>query len=157
MLKAPMLPRVNREQSDVYRHRQASSQSIATGDRRTGRHQMILNQHRVTVVALVLVIAALFAAPASAEPVDKVGPVAQPASSASPTPTPFGTEQAATAPTTPTEVRIVRVSSESGTGFDWGDAGIGAGAGLALTMIGVGGALAMSTRRHRARTEKALA
>jgi hypothetical protein len=109
---------------------------------------MILKQHPVSFVALILVVAALFAAPASAEPVDKVAPVSPPAASPSPAPTPFGTEQAATGG--PADVRVVRVPAPTASGFDWGDAGIGAGAALAVTMIGLGGALALSTRRHRA-------
>jgi hypothetical protein len=126
---------------------------------------MILKQHRITIAALVLVIAAMFAAPASARPIDEVGPASQPTSSTPgsldrpppSSPTPFGTEQAATGATTPTEVRVVRVTSESEAGFDWGDAGIGAGAALAITMIGLGGALAVSSRRHRERSDAAVA
>jgi hypothetical protein len=152
-VKSRALPGIYRAQSGVYRSRQGSAQSIASGDRRIGRYQMIRKQHRVSVVALILVVAALFAAPASA--VDKVAPVSPPASSTSPTPTPFGTEQAATGG--PTEVQVVRVPSEAASGFDWGDAGIGAGAALSVTMIGLGGALALSTRRHREPSGQAVA
>jgi hypothetical protein len=154
-VKSRALPGIYRAQSGVYRSRQGSAQSIASGDRRIGRYQMIRKQHRVSVVALILVVAALFAAPASAEPVDQVAPVSPPASSTSPTPTPFGTEQAATGG--PAEVQVVRVPSEAASGFDWGDAGIGAGAALAVTMIGLGGALALSTRRHREPSGQAVA
>ena len=38
----------------------------------------------------------------------------------------------------------------SNAGFSWANAGIGAGAAFALTMIGLGGLLVLSNRRHRA-------
>jgi hypothetical protein len=44
---------------------------------------------------------------------------------------------------------IVRVSTPTSRGFDWGDAGIGAAGGLALATLGIGGGLAIAQGRER--------
>jgi hypothetical protein len=81
---------------------------------------MILNR-RLSGPVLALFSAALAAAPASARPIDW-----QP---------------------TPTQTRIVEVST--GEGFDWRDAEIGAGAMLAAT--GLAATLVLSIRRRHGR------
>jgi hypothetical protein len=97
---------------------------------------MILRHHRIAVLVLALVIAALFAAAASAQPIDAFGPTSQPAQPS---------RHVATTPES-REVRVVNVNARSA--FDWGDAGIGAGAAFAVTMIGLGGVLLVSARRR---------
>ena len=95
---------------------------------------MILKHHRIAVTVLALVVAALFASAASAQPIDAFGPTSQPAQPS---------RHVATSPRS-TEARVVN----AGSAFDWGDAGIGAGAAFAVTMIGLGGVLVVSTRRR---------
>ena len=94
---------------------------------------MTLKQHRLTLLALALIVAAILAPSAAARPIDQVGP----ASLAAPTPTRVSSP--------PSQVQVV---SNSDSGFNWGDAGIGAGAVFALTMVGLGGALVIGNRRH---------
>ena len=118
---------------------------------------MILKQHRITGFVLVLAIAALFASPASARPIDEVGPASDPA--------PQSTAPTQTSPRSEvvsghgygSPVQMVRVPSQPDGGFDWGDAGIGAGAAFAVTMIGLGGALVLSSRRRRQQSDTAVA
>ena len=93
---------------------------------------MFPKHHRVGVTVLALVVAALFASAASAQPIDAFGPPSQPAQPS---------RHVATSPRS----REVRVA---GSAFSWGDAGIGAGAAFAVTMIGLGGVLVVSTRRR---------
>ena len=97
---------------------------------------MILKHHRIAVPVLALVIAALFAPAASAQPIDEFGPTSQPAQPS---------RHVATVPK-PREVRVVNVNADSA--FDWRDAGIGAGAAFAVTMIGLGGVTLVSARRR---------
>ena len=53
------------------------------------------------------------------------------------------------APSTPEQVRVVRVQVDDG--LDWSDAGIGAAGTLAVVLIGLGGAHALvGPRRERA-------
>ena len=86
-----------------------------------------------TTFVLALVISATVASAASARPNDAVG--ATPAISG---PSNYVSYEPGSSATT-----------ESSSGFDWGDAGIGAGAALAVTMIGLGGVLVLSARRNR--------
>jgi hypothetical protein len=137
---------------------------------------MILKHHRLTGFALALVIGALLAPAALAQPTDQVGPASLPASSPSPSatarpevlPNPDNQEPAGASSATPTLPHGVGYSSydvgrsstppsdipaapvASNPGFDWGDAGIGAGAAFALTIIGLGGVLVLNNRHHRA-------
>lgn len=97
---------------------------------------MILGHHRIAVAVLALVIAALLASAASAQPIDELGPTSQPAQPS---------RHVAALPK-PREVRVVNVTA--GSAFDWRDAGIGAGAAFAVTMIGLGGVTLVSTRRR---------
>jgi hypothetical protein len=97
---------------------------------------MIFKHHRIAVPVLALVIAALFASAASAQPIDAFGPTLQPGQPS---------RHVATLPES-RQVRVVNVNADSA--FDWGDAGIGAGAAFAVTMIGVGGVLLVSARRR---------
>jgi hypothetical protein len=95
---------------------------------------MILKHHRIAVLALAPVIAALSASAASAQPIDEFGP--QPAQPS---------RHVATLPK-PREFRVVNVNPDSA--FDWRDAGIGAGAAFAVTMISLGGVTLVSARRR---------
>jgi hypothetical protein len=54
------------------------------------------------------------------------------------------------APSTPEQVRVVRVQVDQG--LDWSDAGIGAAGMLALVLIGYGGAHALITVPRRERS-----
>jgi hypothetical protein len=100
---------------------------------------MILTHHRIAVPVLALVIAALLASAASAQPIDAFGPTSQPTQTY---------RHVATLPR-PREVPVVNVNADSS--FDWGDAGIGAGAAIAVTMVGLGGVLLVSARRRAER------
>jgi len=131
---------------------------------------MTLKHHRITVLALALVVAAIMASSASARPIDQVSPQTQAAQSSTPTSSPQATPEIPNAilngahdPAPPSAPHGVGYSSydvgkrytppsdvpaapvASNPGFDWGDAGIGAGAALALTMIGLGGLLVSPT------------
>jgi cytochrome b561 len=97
---------------------------------------MILKHHRIAVLVLALVVAALFASAASAQPIDAFGPTLQPAQPS---------RHVATSARS-REVRVV--NANAGSAFDWGDAGIGAGAAFAVTMIGLGGVLLVGARRR---------
>ena len=117
---------------------------------------MTLKQHQFTALGLVLIMAAILAPSASAQPIDQVGPGSLPASSSGESataprqvlPNPDNQQPASgSAAVDPSTVRLVPAAPN--TGFDWGDAGIGAGGAFALTMIGIGGALVLSSRRHR--------
>ena len=117
---------------------------------------MTLKQHQFTALGLVLIMAAILAPSASAQPIDQVGPGSLPASSSGESataprqvlPNPDNQQPASgSAAVDPSTVRLVPAAPN--TGFDWGDAGIGAGGAFALTMIGIGGALVLSNRRHR--------
>ena len=140
---------------------------------------MTLKQHQFTALGLVLIMAAILAPSASAQPIDQVGPASLPASSSGESATaprqilpnpdnqppasgsaavdsstastlPHGVQYSSTQANTPSTPSTVRlVPAAPNTGFDWGDAGIGAGGAFALTMIGIGGALVLSSRRHR--------
>jgi hypothetical protein len=96
---------------------------------------MICNHHRLTGLALALVVAALLAPAASARPIDQVSPQSQSGSVTRHVKPP------------PSQVRVAPATSDQGV--DWGDVGLGAGAGFALAMIAVGGALAISSHRRR--------
>jgi hypothetical protein len=94
---------------------------------------MTLTKHRITAVALVLIVAAIVAPSAAARPT-----------------LPHGVEYSSTQvepPSTRNQVPVLRVAANPG--FDWGDAGIGAGAAFALTMIGLGAVLVLTNRRRR--------
>jgi hypothetical protein len=56
-----------------------------------------------------------------------------------------------------TPVTITKVRSAEPSGFDWGDAAIGAGGAVGVVLVGVGGTLALVRRRHRSTASSELA
>jgi hypothetical protein len=101
------------------------------------REEETMFRRMKNLVAALLVVSAISATTAAAQPIDYA---------------PAGTHVAASGAQAPRLVTVSRVDPSSG-GFDWGDAGIGAAA--MLTLMGLGtGALVLS-RRSRGPSEPA--